>query len=97
MIDTAFALSMIGLPEFEKFHSAENPDECLENHARLRLTDGEVKTIMLEMCKCDNASKFMDLNASERKYYIRKLKEAGASIRQIGRLTGVGRGIAERA
>jgi len=97
MVDTAFVLDMIGPAEFERFHSTENTDECLENHARLRLTDGEVKKIMLEMCKCDNASNFMKFDSSARKEYIQILKAAGASIRQIGRLTGVGRGIAERA
>ena len=99
LVDTVFALEMTGLAGFVEFHNmeiSEDAEKTLEKYARARLTDREVKKLMWEVCKCDSADTFLKFDAQERKSIIRNLKEAGASVRQVSRLTGVGRGIVGR-
>ncbi|MCL2672286.1 MAG: hypothetical protein FWF10_09680 [Clostridiales bacterium] len=79
---------MIGLEAFIEYHGIENENACMEHRVTFRLTDDEVKKLMKRICKCDTAEAF---------HYIKKLKEAGVSIRQISRLTGVSKGVVERA
>jgi len=100
LVDTAFALDITGLAEFIELHNVEKPEDVenpLEKYARTRLTDREVKKVMREVCECDNANTFLEFDTRERISFIKKLKKAGASIRQVSRLTGVNRGIVEKA
>jgi len=98
--DTEYVLTMIGLAGFLEFHNyddAENTERYSEKHVRVRMTDKEIRTVMLELCSCDSADTFLKLETLERINIIKKLKESGASIRQVSRLTGIGRGIIEKA
>jgi len=95
IVDTAFALSITELGELIEFHSLNNEDICLEN--RLRLTDGEVKKIIWEICKREEVEEFHKLERTKRDQNIKKLIIAGASIRQISRLTGVSKAYTEKA
>ncbi len=49
-----------------------------------------------KVCKCTNTTEIQILESEQRNKYIKKLKEKGLSIRQISRLTGIGKGIVER-
>jgi len=100
IIDTFFALDMTGLDEFIELHNSdkvENTEISFEKRGRPRTTDSEIKKVMNELCGCDNADIFFKFDAHDRNLFIKKLKESGASIRQISKLTGIGRGIVERA
>ena len=61
-----------------------------------RVSDTEAKRIIKEISQCNNANEFQDLESHDKKIFIKKFKEAGISIRQINRLTGVSKGIIER-
>ena len=97
IVDTSFALEMTGVREFIKFHNADNNDTCLDISAKtLRMTDAEAKEVMRKICKCDSIESFLAQSLHERAVSIKKLNKAGASIRQISRISGVSKGIIEK-
>lgn len=96
-VDRHIVLGMIGLDEFVKYHKAESADICMDDNAReFRLADAEAKAVMREICKEDTAEGFQKFNAQVRSAYIKEFKESGMSIRQISRITGIGKGIVEK-
>jgi len=96
--DTDFIVNMIGMDEFYKFNSTEEDEPCLEySDSSFCLSDAEVKGIMRYSVKCDTIEAFQKLTPSQKAASIVLLKGKGASIRQISRLTGVSKGIVERA
>ena len=96
--DTGFVIDMIGIDEFVKFNNAEGNDNCLECDDNIfRLTDAEVKEIMRVSTHCDTVEGFQRLAPAHKTASIVLLKDKGASIRQISRLTGISKGIVERA
>ena len=97
IVDRDYALEMIGVDEFIKFNNSSNNDNFLDNRAKTYLlTDGAIKAMMRELCNCDTVEGFQRFNSKERDYYLKKLREKGASIRQISRLTGISKGIVQR-
>jgi len=97
IVDRDYALEMIGVDEFIKFNNSSNNDNFLDNRAKTYLlTDSAIKAMMRELCNCDTVEGFQRFNSKERDYYLKKLREKGASIRQISRLTGISKGIVQR-
>ena len=96
LVTTDFALSMLPLDQFIDYHHEENEDHCLEMEETFRLTDEDVKMLIVKLAKCKNASEFQELDAPARNACIHKLHKKGASIRQISRLTGISKKIVER-
>lgn len=97
LTDTGFALSMISKEQFVDFHREENTDQCLDISENDRMTDEEARMLMQNISKCDNIIDFQLLDKQMRSLYIRKLHEKGASIRQIGRITGVSKKVIEQS
>jgi len=64
--------------------------------SRQRVTDEEAKKIMKRLSKCENSTEFQNLEVTKRNKLIKKFKSNGISIRQINRLTGVSKTIAEK-
>jgi len=97
IIDTRFAISMIGLNELIKYTTMDNTDNCLEYaESKFFLTDDEAKVLMMEICKCDTAEAFKKLSTQKRNEYIKALGNSGISIRQLGRISGISKGIVDR-
>ena len=72
-------------------------EECLEARgSRYRLPDDVAREVMRKITSCENATQFQRLSLSERNRNIKLLREAGLSVRQINRLTGVAKGVIER-
>lgn len=71
-------------------------DEFMDISNHCRLTDNEAKQIIYETSNCSDITSFQSLDKMERLSYIKKLKKAGLSIRQISRLCGISKGIVER-
>ena len=89
---------MMSKHEFEKFNNEKTNEKAIEDERRAnRISDNEAKKRIAEISGCTNATDFQNLTSSEKKTYVRKFKEAGMSIRQISRLSGVSKGIIERA
>ena len=81
--------------DFEKFSKEENDDDCLDENVVMKITDSKIH----EIIGLDHDSlKFSEMTANQRDSQIRKLhQETGASIRQLARVLGLGKGIIEKA
>ena len=72
---------------------------CLDNdneRPRLRLSDDQVWQEIIKYAGVGNSSDFQKLEKSKQRETLRTLLETGASVRQLQRLTGLGRGIIQR-
>lgn len=91
LIDTDFAYSMLSKKEFERYNHEMNTDKCLEmdTSPRIRVTDEQAKIIIEKHSKYKTVSDFQQLAPNVRDELILTFKQAGLSIRQISRLTGI--------
>ena len=65
---------------------------------RSTITDNEAKKVINETCKVEHPHDMQEFNTDERNYYIKILKtDYNLSIRQIERLTGIIRGVIQKA
>lgn len=98
LTDTSPVYEIVGnYEQFVKLHTTMPDQECLEIHQlRKRLPDDVAKDIMYKICGCSNTTEFQKLPYKERKKNILLFKNAGLSIRQTNRLTGIPKGVIER-
>lgn len=97
VVDTEYAFSMIDINGYKEYHKEISSDKCLDiTESRQRVTDEEAKKIMKRLSKCENSTEFQNLEITKRNKLIKKFKSNGISIRQINRLTGVSKTIAEK-
>ena len=84
---------------FKEFMLEESKDKYLDNEAvnRRRMSDEEAKDLIQKMIGSDNPHILQQKNRNERDDIIKKLKEKEVSIRQLARITGIGRRIIEKA
>ncbi|MDD4437114.1 MAG: transposase [Tissierellia bacterium] len=79
---------------FIEYVNKENGDECMDMHEKKQPTDYEAMKIIKTCCKIENERELQKIGKDERDIYLRVLmKKHNLSIRQIERLTGIGRGI----
>ena len=98
LIDTAFAFGLIDMGSFAGFHKMESSDKFLDYEIKpFLVSDTEAKRIIAEISRCSNITEFQQIAQDDQKAFVRKFKESGMSIRQINRMTGVSKGIVERA
>jgi len=98
LTDIGIAYDLFEREAFIEYHKIPNTDKCLEiGKESPRMTDGQAKEAILKISKCKNATEFQSLDAIKRTDYLRSLKNEGASIRQLSRLTGVSFGIVRKA
>lgn len=86
-----------GLEEFRRFHAMNSDDYCLdiENVGPLRIS--ETLKIARETLRPQLPSDVKELPPNERSQALILLHSAGLTIRQIERITGIGRGSVFRA
>ncbi|WP_432662549.1 transposase [Wukongibacter baidiensis] len=83
---------------FREFMNEVNEDKCLDVNFRKRpMSDEEAKKIIKETVHLDNPQMLQQMSKTERDAIIRKLKEKDISIRQLARITGLGRRVIEKA
>ena len=84
---------------FEEFMMDENEDNCLDitDKRRKQLSDEEARILIKKLSQSDNVLILQHMNKNERDKIIKDLKETGFSIRQLARITGLGRRIIEKA
>ena len=73
--------------------------QCLDNDnekPRYRLSDDQVWLQIIKLTGVTNSSDFQKLNKDKQREILRTLLDIGASVRQLQRLTGLGRGIIQR-
>ena len=81
--------------EFEQFMSIE--EEQNEEYEPIRKSNDEAHDIVLMVLGADSGTVLQKYGKEERNEVLRVLKKQGLSIRQIERLTGIGRSIIQRA
>ncbi len=96
LTDREYTFSLMAQDELKAFLSKDEDDNILDVEEKPFITDREAKETILKFSGCKDAAEFRTLDLPERYHYLKKLREAGLSIRQISRLTGVSKGIVER-
>ena len=96
--DTRPVLNRIPFNDLETWVNDPLPDDYyfLDNEneqPRLRLSDDQVWQHIIELTGVRNSSDFQKLDRNKQRESLRKLRDIGASVRQLERLTGVSRGI----
>lgn len=92
--DTAEVLGLLGsdptqaMSELKRLHAESAPTVCMDMDQDQRPSDMEVKVQLLNLCGTDKAAKLQVFPIPQRDAAIAELKEKGASLRQIVRLTG---------
>jgi len=98
VVDTEFVYGIVDRADFEEFNASKSSEVGLEYEDRkVGVPDSDAKKIIGEACGEPSLTAIQRMDASERGRHLKKFKEAGMSIRQISRLTGISKGIVERA
>ena len=98
--NTTMILEMLGgPPAFELYHAEEGTDGPKEPKAvRRAILDARAKELAMDIAGGAHAlSTLPSLERPERDALLSDMKDAGLSVRQIERLTGIGRNIVQRA
>jgi REP element-mobilizing transposase RayT len=83
---------------FIEYINEPNEDVCLEISEKRQATDEEARAVIMDLCKVNNAADLQKLDIYTRNRCLKDLKEGcGLSIRQLERLTGINRGVIQRA
>lgn len=92
-------LGLFGSTEsFEEFHLQGDNDACLDvSTVRRRVSDDKALAVARGILGDNPASGIAALDRKARDEALRHLRGKGLTIRQIQRLTGVGRGVIQRA
>lgn len=104
MTDTHFVLQFFdeidkvnALKLFIEYVNKENGDECMDVNERRQPADHEAIRIIKNCCKINDEKDLLKLGKDVRNTYLRELiKKHNLSIRQIERLTGIGRGVIQK-
>ena len=99
--DTQTVLNRIPFTDLEAWVNDPLGDDicCLDNDnekPRLRLSDDQVWQQIIKLAGVHNSSSFQKLNKEIQRESLRQLLVMGASVRQLQRLTGLGRGLIQR-
>lgn len=93
------AFEFLSAQKIDEFHKEVDLYQHLdiEENKSFRVTDEEANRLIIEISGVSNSDELKKLPKSKQVESIRELKNHGISIRQIERLTGIGRSIIERA
>lgn len=81
---------------FEQVMAQADGDEHLEADRPAR-DDGWALAMVKETLGCKSGTELQSLPRNERNEALRRLKAAGLSVRQISRVTGINRGVVQKA
>lgn len=91
LIDSDFTYGILDKEEFAEFHKADVHENCLDitETVTMRLTDDQVCKRLLSYAGCSTMEAFREIQESEKRSCIKRLKQDGAAANQIARLTGL--------
>ena len=99
--NTQTVLNRIPLPQLEEWINEPLPEDvyCLdiEGSSRRRPSDDQIWNLIKEKTGVTNNSAFQQLDNGTRQQIFLELKDIGASLRQLERLTGIGKLSEQRA
>lgn len=83
---------------FISFNQKTSEDACLDiENIKKRLPDDVAREIIEQQTGCSTVTAFQSLSISDRNKYLIILHKKGLSIRQLNRLTGISKGVIDRA
>jgi REP element-mobilizing transposase RayT len=103
LIDTDEILSLFGkeitsIKKFKDFMEYETDEECLEYESKTKLNDEEVSQYIVKIIGVKDMNVIQCMDANERNQsIITLLRDTGASIRQIARITGLNYNVVQKA
>ena len=86
-----------GAEAFLAFSESADEGKFLEDDRKERITDAQGQEIIRSVLKLKSGTLLQKMEREKRDAALHRLKEAGLSVRQIERLTGLNRGIVLRA
>lgn len=96
--DSAIVLEILGGPNrFEDWMRGGTDGKCLDVQHRRAIRDEEAQKLICTAFKLSSGTQLQQLEKKDRDAALRELKERGLSIRQLERLTGINRGIIQKA
>lgn len=98
IVDTELVLSMTSQASLAAFTSQDANDACLDIPERpsRRLTDEDATAAIERISGCSTSAAFQAISVEERDRFLPLILEAGVSVRQASRLTGVSIGIVRK-
>ena len=98
--NTQTVLNRIPFPDLEAWVNEPLPEDvnCLdiEDSSRRRPSDDQIWNLIKEKTGVTNNSAFQQLDNDTKQQVFLELKDSGASLRQLERLTGIGKGVIHR-
>ncbi len=97
---TEFVLDVFGgMDGLVRFHSEEGDFDLTRQAARVpvALSEAASRALAKELLGAERLAALPSLRKAERDVNLATLKKAGLSVRQIERITGIGRNIIQRA
>jgi REP element-mobilizing transposase RayT len=83
---------------FIDYINEPNEDDCLDISEKRLITDVEAKDIIRKLCNVNSPTDLQKFNILDRNKYLKDLKKGyDLSIKQIERLTGINRGVIQKA
>ena len=100
--DVNTVLNRITFKDLNEWVNDPLPDDCnfLDNEneqPRLRLSDDQVWQEIIKIAGVTCSSDFQKIDKTKQRDELGQLRELGASVRQLERLTGISRGIIQFA
>ena len=97
LTDTEFSASFFSSREaMLQYIAEENEDTCMELNFN-GFSDAEAKRIIRTQLKIESGTELQSFDKVTRDHALKLLKRHGLALRQIERLTGINRGIVQRA
>jgi putative transposase len=104
LTDTGFILNLfdknrsIALEKFKVFNAKQNQDLCLEENSTIKksITDDSIRKFLLEHAGMKDPRTLKSFDPKQKEEIINKLTEAGATSRQLERLTSISRSVISR-
>lgn len=89
--DSDMILGLMRKDDFEQYHREKNDDICLDidNCIPQKLTDEEASQLISMSFGCERISQIQQMPYAMRNQAVIQLLQAGGSLRQISRLTGI--------
>ena len=96
-VDTSMLSKLIGSRgNYESFINANNNDECMEYDKTIHTDDWAIAVIK-DVLKVESGTVLQGYSKEKRDNAIKTLRRRGITIKQIERLTGINRGVIQRA
>ncbi len=85
------------LKAFIDFNNEKADQKCLDIEEVNRITDQEALNMIKRICKINSTDEMQLFDKKNRDDCLRKLKREGLSVRQLEKLTGINRGVIQKA